>query len=95
MGQAHLGRALRPERHQQGHAGDATAGFRAYNGDWLHPVKRNDWIFTPSATVDYRVDDHVNVNAGYSYDWADSLDPGRPYREFTRHLGWVTVQYRF
>jgi hypothetical protein len=73
----------------------ATAGFRAYNGDWFHPVTRNDWIFTPSAGLQYTVDRQLNASLGYSYDWADSLDPDRPFREFTRHQAWLTVQYQF
>lgn len=72
-----------------------SVGFRAYNGDWYHPVTRNDWIFTPSAGFDVIVNDHLSALLGVSYDWADSLDPGKPYREFTRYNLWLGAQYKF
>jgi hypothetical protein len=76
------------------HSSFAT-GFRAYNGDWFHPVTRNDWIFTPRASFDVAVNEHLKASLGYSYDWTDSLDPDKPYREFTRHLVWLSGSYAF
>ncbi len=71
------------------------AGFRAYGGDWLHPVSRDDWIFTPSAGLDLTFSKHLSAAVAYSYDWVDSLIPNTVGREFTRHLGSISVKYAF
>jgi hypothetical protein len=73
----------------------ATAGFRAYGGAWEKPVLREDWIFTPSASLAYKHDAHWSTDLSYSYDWADSLVPGKAGREFTRHLLSLGLKYAF
>ncbi len=73
----------------------ATAGFRAYGGVWEAPVMREDWIFTPSASLAYKHDAHWSAELSYSYDWADSLVSDRAGREFTRHLVWLSAKYTF
>ena len=70
-------------------------GFRAYGGDWLDPVKRTDWIFTPSIGMDVSFNAHLGASATYSYDWVESYVPNTRGREFTRHLGSLAVKYAF
>ena len=82
-------------RHQFDAAWTVGAGFRAYGGDWLAPVMREDWIYTPSATLSYVHDKHWSGELGYSYDWAESGIPNTSGREFTRHLGWISLKYSF
>lgn len=68
-------------------------GFRAYGGDWLHPVQRDDWIFTPSIGFDVSINKHFSAIAAYSYDWVESYIPNTNGREFTRHLGSLSLKY--
>jgi hypothetical protein len=70
-------------------------GFRAYGGDWLHPVQRDDWIFTPGAGFDVTINKHFSAAAAYSYDWVESYIPNTDGREFTRHLGSISARYAF
>jgi len=73
----------------------AGAGFKAYRGDWFAPVERDDWIYTPSARVGYKYDDHLTAELTYSYDWTYSAIPNTEGRDYTRQLVWLSVQYRF
>lgn len=73
----------------------ATTGFKAYGGDWEAPVAREDWIFTPSASLSYTHDKHLSAELAYSYDWVDSIVPNKPGREFTRHLVSLSAKYSF
>jgi hypothetical protein len=82
-------------RHKFDARWSAACGFRAYVGDWRSPVRREDWIYTPSATVTCTVNPHVTCEASYSYDWVDSKVPGTEGREFTRHLVSLSVKYMF
>lgn len=78
-----------------------SLGFVAYLGDWQAPVQREDWIYTPSATVSYAFNKHFTAEASYSYDWAENDVPtnlpGTQYadgREFTRHLVSLALSYK-
>lgn len=68
-------------------------GFRAYGGDWEAPVRREDWIYTPSANLSYTHNRHFGAELAYSYDWVDSEVPNTQGREFTRHLVWLAVKW--
>jgi hypothetical protein len=72
-----------------------TTGFRAYGGDWLSPVMREDWIFTPTASLSYTHNKHLSGELSYSYDWVDSRVPDTSGREFTRHLVSLGMKYAF
>jgi len=82
-------------RHQFDAKFSTSAGFRAYGGDWLPPVAREDWIYTASAGVSYVRDKHWSAELSYSYDWAESKIPNTAGREFTRHLVSLGVKYSF
>lgn len=72
----------------------ATAvGFKVYEGDWQAPVNREDWIFTPSASLVYTHDRRLSGEVAYSYDWVESRVPNTDGREFTRHLVSVGLKY--
>ena len=73
----------------------AGAGFKIYQADWLEPVNRDDWIFTPSAVLIYTHDKHFSGELAYSYDWVDSQVPNTNGREFTRHLISLGVKFSF
>ena len=73
----------------------ASGGFRAYGGEWMAPVRRDDWIYTVSTRVVYAHDTHWSGEMGYSYDWAESRVPNTSGREFTRHIGFLGVRYSF
>ncbi len=64
----------------------STAGLRAYGGDWQAPVNREDWIYTPSASVTYALHKRVTAEVSYSYDSVASKVPNTRGREYTRHL---------
>lgn len=73
----------------------AMTGFKAYCGDWDAPVLREDWIFTPSASLTYTHNKRFSADFAYSYDWADSHVPNTEGREFTRHIVSLAVKYTF
>ncbi len=70
-------------------------GFRIYAGDWLHPVQRDDWIYTVSAGLDLTFHKRLSAALAYSYDWVESKIPHTAGREFTRHLGTLSLRYAF
>lgn len=72
----------------------ATAGFQAYLGDWQAPVNREDWIYTPSASLSYTWQ-KLTAELAWSYDWVESLVPNTKGREFTRHLATLGIKYSF
>jgi hypothetical protein len=82
-------------RHAFNQQFSAVAGFRAYGGEWVPPVMRDDWIFTPSIALAYKPGAHWNVDLAYSYDWVDSLVPNTAGREFTRNLVSLGLKYTF
>lgn len=82
-------------RHKFCDHASVNLGFRAYGGDWLEPVQRNDWIFTPSAGMEVSFNRHLTAAVTYSYDWVDSFVPNTAGREFTRHLGTLSARYAF
>jgi len=76
----------------------ATAGFTLYIGDWQLPVNRNDWIYTPNASLTYAFTKNLSADIAYSYDWVDSrvpasVEPLTNSHEFTRHLATLGVKY--
>jgi hypothetical protein len=73
----------------------ASAGFQFYIGDWQAPVNREDWIYTPSATINYTFNQHLVGEASYSYDWVESQVPATSGREYTRHLVSLAMKYTF
>jgi hypothetical protein len=84
-------------RRQFGSQVTATAGFTLYIGDWQLPVNRNDWIYTPNASLAYAFTKNLSAEIAYSYDWVDSrvpasVQPLTDSREFTRHLATLVVK---
>ena len=69
----------------------ASAGFTLYIGDWQQPVNRDDWIYTPNASLKYAFTQNLSAEVTYSYDWVDSKVSAS--REFTRHLATLGVKY--
>jgi len=73
----------------------AGAGFQLYIGDWQAPVNREDWIYTPSASLSYTHDKHLSGELAYSYDWVESQVPNTAGREYTRHIVSLGLKYAF
>ena len=71
------------------------AEFQLYIGDWQAPSNREDWIYTPSAFLNYSITDKLSAEIAYSYDWVESKVPATDDREFTRHLVALGVRYVF
>lgn len=90
-------------KHTIGEHWAAGAGFRIYGGDWQAPAEREDWIFTPSASLIYTRDASFSAELSCAYDWAESLVtvvPGTSTafadgREFTRSLVSLSAKYSF
>ena len=84
-------------RHKFSPQWSVGAGMRWYNGDWLAPVTRNDWIYTASASLAYTHDKHLSAELAYSHDWTDCSYPplDTAGREYTRNLVWLSVKYAF
>lgn len=82
-------------RHQFNPKLACAAGFRAYGGDWLAPVQRDDWIYTPSVSLSFTPNPHLSGEVSYGFDRAISHLPGLSGREFTRHLVSIGVKYAF
>jgi len=72
-----------------------TIGFRAYGGDWLAPVQRNDWIYTPTVLLRYAPTRHWSGEFSYTYDDATTRVPDTSGREYTRHLVSLGLKYAF
>jgi hypothetical protein len=89
-------------KHKFGDHWAASAGFQLYIGNWLPPVYRDDWIYTPSAGLTYAYNQHLSAELTWSYDMVDNKtptsDPGATYadgREFSRNLVSLAVKYTF
>jgi hypothetical protein len=87
-------------RHKFNEQFSTQLGFTLYVGDWEQPVNRDDWIYTPSAALDYNFNKHWSAELAGSYDWADSKvsDAVEKYtssHEFTRDLVSLSVKYVF
>ena len=87
-------------RHKFNEQFSTQLGFTLYVGDWEQPVNRDDWIYTPSAALDYNFNKHWSAELAGSYDWADSKvsDTVEKYtssHEFTRELVSLSVKYVF
>ncbi|MDW7979798.1 MAG: outer membrane beta-barrel protein, partial [Verrucomicrobiales bacterium] len=89
-------------RHKFSDRVSGSAAFQLYIGDWQAPVQREDWIYTPSASLTYAYDKHLTAELSYSYDWVENKVPtnlpGATYaegREFTRHIVCLTLRYSF
>ena len=82
-------------RHQFGSKFSVTTGFRAYGGDWVAPVQREDWIYTPSLLIRYLHNKLLSGEISYAYDHAESRVPDTSGREFARHLIGLSVKYTF
>ena len=78
-------------------------GFRIYGGDWQAPVQREDWIYTPMASLSYTRDANFSAELGYTYDQADNTVPvaagsSTAYadgREFSRSIVSLMARYCF
>ncbi len=73
----------------------AGAGFKIYGGDWQAPVSREDWIFTPSASLTYAHNQHLSGELAYAYDWVESQVLNTAGREYRRNLVSLSVKYSF
>ena len=87
-------------RHKLNDQFSTQIGFTLYVGDWQLPTHRDDWIYTPSAALDYNFNKHLSAELSYSYDWVDSkvpasVEPLTESHEFTRHLVSLSVKYVF
>jgi len=69
-----------------------AAGFKAYGGKWLPPVMREDWIYTPSASLTFKHSERLTLDFAWSWDRARSSIPDKHGRDFTRHL--VSLGFR-
>lgn len=87
-------------RHQFSGQVTASAGFTLYIGDWQPPVNRDDWIYTPNASLTYAFTQNLSAEVTYSYDWVDSkvsasVEPLTNSHEFTRHLATLGAKCAF
>ena len=87
-------------RHKFNEQFSTQFGFTLYVGDWEQPVNRDDWLYTPSAALDYNFNKHWSAELAGSYDWTDSKvsDTVEKYtssHEFTRELVSLSVKYVF
>ena len=87
-------------RHKFNEQFSTQLGFTLYVGDWEQPINRDDWIYTPSAALDYNFNKHWSAELAGSYDWTDSKvsDTVEKYtssHEFTRELVSLSVKYAF
>lgn len=80
-------------RHKFGDSLTTGAGFRAYNTDFLDPIKRNDWIYGTSALLNYAATKNLNAELSYLYEQGESRIPNLAGREYERHV--VTAGLKF
>ncbi|HUG10017.1 MAG TPA: hypothetical protein VMM36_03340 [Opitutaceae bacterium] len=72
-----------------------AAGFKAYGGVWEPPVMREDWIYTPSASLTFKRDKKLTLDIAWSWDRARSSIPDKQGRDFTRQLVSLGAKYSF
>lgn len=82
-------------KHKFGEKLTVGIGARAYNTDFILPIKRDDWIYTGYGVVSYAFNKHLSAEASYSYDSAESRYPNNPAREYTRSLAALGAMMKF
>jgi hypothetical protein len=87
-------------RHKFSEQFAASLGFTLYIGDWQPPAHRNDWIYTPNASLSYAFTKKFIGELAYSYDFVESyvsakVEPYTEGHEFTRHLASAGLRYTF
>jgi hypothetical protein len=82
-------------KHRFGEKFTLGIGARAYNTDFIQPIKRDDWIYTGYGIASYTFNEHLSSEISYSYDSAASRYSNTPAREYTRSLVALGVKYVF
>lgn len=82
-------------KHKFGSKLTVGIGAKAYNLDFVSPIKRNDWIYTGYGVVSYAFTKQWSAEASYSYDSAESRYPDDPAREYTRSQVALGAKYTF
>jgi len=70
-----------------------TIGLRVAGGEWEAPSHRDDWVFSPRAVLEYKLDQHWSFEGGYQFDAARSADRNLDGRDYARHLAWIGVKW--
>lgn len=73
----------------------ATVGLKLHRGDWQAPVKRDDWVLTPTAVIGYTFNPRLIAEVAYAHDFTESRIANTEGREFTRNLLSVSVRGSF
>lgn len=79
-------------RRQIGKRLTSAAGFRIYGGDWQAPINREDWVYTPGASLSYAFHKRLTAEVAWSHDTARSNVPFTTGREFTRPMFTIGVR---
>jgi hypothetical protein len=70
-------------------------GGRAYNTDFLDPVKRNDWVLSPHVLANYTFSKSLSAELSYVYEEGISRVPDTAGREYSRHVVAMGLKYVF
>jgi hypothetical protein len=81
-------------KHTRGKFTASLAG-KANRGDFLSPVQRDDWVYTVSPSVEYKINPHASVEVGYAYELGDSQFDATPGRDYERHVTYAAVKLAY
>jgi len=82
-------------RHKLDEHWTVGVGGRGYNTDFRQPTKRDDWVISASAFVNYSVDKHFSAEASYVHEKGITLNSNASGREYDRHLVALGLKYTF
>lgn len=68
---------------------------RAYGTAFLKPAQRDDWIFSESVFVNYRLRKSLDMELSYTHESGETTTPAASGREYRRHLVAIGVRYQF
>ena len=80
-------------RHRLNDHWTVGAGGRAYNTDFLYPVRRNDWVLSANGLLNFALTRKFSVEASYVFEDGETQDPGASGREYQRHLLALGLKY--
>jgi hypothetical protein len=82
-------------RHQLTSEWTAGISGRAYGTAFLKPAQRDDWIFSQSAFVNWKVTRSINAEISYTHESGETATANASAREYDRHLIAIGFRYNF
>jgi hypothetical protein len=82
-------------RHRVGERWTCGLGVRGYNTQFRQPVKRDDWVVSANALVNFAFDRHWGAECSYVCERGLTRNDNASGREYQRHLVALGIKYSF